>query len=169
MPRLLPTPDQVTVDELTALRAAYEQAGQELARAELMAAARTVRAVWGADAALLLAEKDVNDDGHTDVTLLLVLDQAGRPLWFNRLSGRDCVNYPGVDPRSEDVHHEVNSAVETHLGAAYDAAGGISYTWDAVSVDHFGFEVNTLILDIPATLALTRDSRAHAWMARPAG
>lgn len=165
----LPEPDLGEEKTLTAMRAAHEAAGQHLARGTLMAAARLARKVWGENAALLLSEKGIGDDERTDITLLLVLDQAGRPLWFNRVSGRHCATYPGADPAGPDVHYEVNSAIESLLAEAYDAVGGISYTWDAVSVDHFGADVNTLILNIGDTLTLKPDSRAWPWQARPAG
>jgi hypothetical protein len=172
----LPQLDEAVTTHLRTLHAEHEKSGEAVARAEQTVAARIVREVWGDTAALLLVEKDIDDDDQTDITTLLVLDKGGTPLWFNPHSNRDCRHYPGAAEvagpagwPSLAVHHEVASTIDAHLGAAYDATEGLSWFLDSVSIAHFGYEVNTLILNIDDALNPDALVAARPWLNRPAG
>lgn len=153
----LPAPDHTVESRLTAARHAHNHAVTQLARHEQYAAARIARHVFGSAAARLVLDRDVDMDGDTSMTLLVVLDADGKPIWFHE---EQAAEYPGYEEVADDhgrptrvVDSGVCYTIENHLEAAYDAAGGVTLALDACHDEHLSVDGRYVIeLDIAEAL-----------------
>jgi hypothetical protein len=155
----MPT-DPTAAKRLQDARDAFETASQNLAEAEQAEAARLIRVLGtGATTALFCRYFHDSDDSY-DFDLLVVLDAAGEPLWFNSRTYRyDCTTYPGAEVISDDharpvteIDEDVQYKVEDHIERAYDAADGTYAALDGAADAHFDSTLHLLSLDITAAL-----------------
>ncbi|HEY3478648.1 MAG TPA: hypothetical protein VGL02_07080, partial [Streptomyces sp.] len=157
---VLPPADEDTTALLNALRAERTEIARKLAHTTLGAAANIIVELFGATSARLLVAKDENLSGDTTIVPLVLFDSDNKLRWFNPLDHRyDARDYPGAEKiqttfgrPAHDVTDDVVETITTYLEEAYDAVGGCGHALDYEPDDHFGPDVNTLVLDIPAAL-----------------
>lgn len=146
----LPSYDLNLVNALSVVHAAHARTAMAVADAELAAAAHLIRKIWPT-ADRLIVEKTTTDDGHTDITMLVLLARDD-VLWFDSEWAYD---YPGAQLIADDRHRphdelsdEASHAIEAHLRDAYDVLGGCGRALSTTGDDHFGAWKNLLELDL---------------------
>lgn len=158
----LPAPDPQHTALLDELHEQHDQIRKALAAAEIKAAALIVHGVWGADAAGLLLDMRLSDEGDraADASLLLVLDRDSEVLWFNPHARYDTYDHPATSEIEVDDHgnplplvdEEVVSEIAGHLEWAYEAGEGVSGSLYPGQDDHFKDDINLVFLDVHEAL-----------------
>lgn len=132
-------------------RSEHEQTSRTLAELETDAAARLLRHLVGEQATSALLDKDIDEDGDTRITILVVYDTSDEPIWVNTLELDD---YPGLgdltDADLDALPDNLRYPIEDHLQRAYDLCGGAGPSVEPATDDHIDSSSNLLLLDIAA-------------------
>lgn len=146
----LPAPDADADNYRKELRDKALAAENDLADAEFAAAARIIRALWGEQAAELLAGRD---DNSGTMTPLVLLDHEGKTLWFNCHDRHDLWVYPGAEDISDgngrpldDMNDEVRTTIGGHIEAGYETVGGVHGAFDQAYDEWFDDDPTYLLV-----------------------
>jgi hypothetical protein len=150
----IPAPRTQVDPVVDAALAAYAEAAQAYATAELGSVAATLREGLPNSTALVMS-KSTNDRDRAVICLLIVYDAAGTVLWRNPEHTYD---HPGMPrPTPVPLHDGVVAVLTRRLADAYDAQGGCTgplQPHDESSWDGIG--LNLLIFDIAEALDARR-------------
>ncbi len=154
----LPPHDLADVNRRSVTQANLTRAAAAYSAAELALLSRTLRKMWGTLGKVIF-NKDFDDDGNTDITLLLLISTEGELIWFNSEHAYD---YPGAEAISDDrgrpyveLEQEAVNQIEESLQAAYDASDDLPYAVDTHWIEEGldGELTNLLVLDVDKALA----------------